>query len=351
MDYSVNGLDESVEILLNTLLRVRQGENLLVYLDKESDCHVSNAIQAHAEAKGVRTKILTLNSDLPVDDQSRQLVEEIKQGDFQVICELSEQCFYLTDSWRVAKKCGARTFSLAGLDEASFIRCVGQVNHETMIQFGHSLQQILRKSRHIRIFTENGTDIRMQFKLNPFKRLIARFPNGPWASILPPTGILDDKTHSTFLGGQLSFRGNPSTISGTAVIDGYLWPPAEIGRLDQPIIVKITKGKVVDICGCPLKSKSLARWFEGQPIPVEHFCIGFNPGAKLSGKILEAERVFGSISIGMGKGLLHVDGVIKKPSIQANKNVIEENGSFVSERLLSLEKRLLRNEPDCPLEM
>ena len=103
MDYSVNGLDESVEILLNTLLRVRQGENLLVYLDKESDCHVSNDIQAHAETKGVRTKILTLNSDLPLDDQSRQLVEEIKQGDFHVICELSEQYFYRTDSWRVTK--------------------------------------------------------------------------------------------------------------------------------------------------------------------------------------------------------------------------------------------------------
>lgn len=45
----------------------------------------------------------------------------------------------------------------------------------------------------------------------------------------------------------------------------------------------------------------LNRWFEGQTKEIQHFCFGFNPGAKLSGKIMGAERVFGYISIGIGK--------------------------------------------------
>ena len=59
---------------------------------------------------------------------------------------------------------------------------------------------------------------------------------------------------------------------------------------------------------------------------------------------MEAERVFGCIAIGIGKYPVHTDGVIKNHSIEVDKQVIEENGSFVPEELLSLEGELLRNK-------
>ena len=348
MDHSEIELGESVELFLTRLLRLRQRQNLLIYLDGGSDYRLASIIQAHAQKRAGRVEILHLDSGLPLADQVRQLNQKVKRGSFHAICELSEQYFYLTSAWKIACMLGARVFSLAGLDTASFIRCVGKANNERMFQFGMVLKRVLQKSRHLRITTQHGTDIRMQLGLYPLHRLAAAFRRGPRPFILSPSGVLGGKMRATFLGGQLAFRGIPATIEGIAVIDGYLWPPAEIGLLERPIILKIEGGIVVDISGCSAKSKILARRFDGQVLQVEHFCIGFNPGARLSGKILEAERVFGCISVGLGKGLLHTDGVMTSCSMQVDQTIIEQNGSFICEELLSLKPQLLRNDQQIP---
>jgi len=145
------------------------------------------------------------------------------------------------------------------------------------------------------------------------------------------------------MGGQLAFQGIPETIEGTAVIDGYLWPPNEIGHIDVPIVLKIKKGIVIKINGCPLKSKILNRWLEGKDKEIQHFCIGFNPGAELSGKLMEAERVFGHIAIGIGKYPFHTDGIAKNPSILSNDEIIEQDGSFIHKELSVLERELIQN--------
>jgi len=107
--------------------------------------------------------------------------------------------------------------------------------------------------------------------------------------------------------------------------------------------LKIKKGNVVEINGCPHKSKILNKWFDGEPREIIHFLFGFNPGAKMSGKIMEAERVFGSISIGIGDYPFHTDGVIKNPSIILDDEVIEQDGSFIHEELTILERDLIKN--------
>jgi leucyl aminopeptidase (aminopeptidase T) len=69
--------------------------------------------------------------------------------------------------------------------------------------------------------------------------------------------------------------------------------------------------------------------------------MGFNPGAKLDGKILEAERVFGCLSVGIGRSPFHTDGVIKKPSIIVDHITIDRNGFFTDKKLSGLEQRML----------
>lgn len=107
--------------------------------------------------------------------------------------------------------------------------------------------------------------------------------------------------------------------------------------------MKIEKGNVTGINGHPKKSEILNQWFLGRTRDILHFCIGFNPGAELSGKILEAERVFGCISIGIGEYPFHTDGIIKSPSIVLNKEIIERNGSFIHKELMTLEKGIMNS--------
>lgn len=108
--------------------------------------------------------------------------------------------------------------------------------------------------------------------------------------------------------------------------------------------MRIKNGSIVAIEGCPVKSKMLEQWFGQEPKTIQHFCIGFNPGATLSGKILEAERAWGAISIGVARYPSHSDGVIKSPTILADDEPIEQEGVFIHKDLCVLGKSLISGQ-------
>jgi leucyl aminopeptidase (aminopeptidase T) len=163
----------------------------------------------------------------------------------------------------------------------------------------------------------------------------------PYAYVTPPSGKLSRDVPATFLGGQIAFNGIPETIEGTAVIDAYIWPPREIGHIDEPINLKIEKGRVTEVSGNSSKSRIFSGWLNGKRNEIQHFCIGFHPNAALTGTLVEVERVFGCISVGIGEYPFHTDGVMMNPTLQLNKKTIEKDGSFIHKDLTVLEKRLM----------
>lgn len=336
-----NDLRKAAFVFIKELLHLKQGEKLLIYVDQRSDYPTVEIIQESAQQMGGVTEIFTLNSNLKLPDMAQELTDKIEKGAFDIVCELSEQSIYQTLVWERALQLGSRIYSLGGMDSNAFIRCVGEVNHNLMFQFGLTLRGTLEQADALQIITKEGTNIKLRMNTNLISRFISKLKRKQGSCIWYPSGILTEDIKYSFLGGQLSFQGIAETIEGMAVIDGYLWPPKEIGRLDTPITLKIKKGRVIEIGGCPVKSKVLNRWFGQEPKELQHFCIGFNPGATLSGKLMEAERVFGCISIGIGKYPFHMDGVIKNPSVLLDDKFIEQEGSFINEELSVLERKLI----------
>jgi leucyl aminopeptidase (aminopeptidase T) len=358
-------IEYAASVFVEQLLPLRAGENLLLYLDTTDDERVAQAIQNQANKKGAQTEILRLDAASDGASMSRQIAAKVRSGNYQAVCELSAaEYFYLGPAWQAVREKKARVYSIAGLDACAFVRCVGKVDHRAMIEFGTALKSRLIDSRRLRITSASGTDFQMELGLKQSlpkraarkilrglrrglrkvaPQLEKRWRAAPGAYIYEPCGLLRDERES-FLGGQLSFRGVPGTIDGTAVIDGYLWPPPEIGLLDRPIILKFEEGALADIGGCPVKSKMLARRLQGPPIHLEHLSVGFNPGARWSGKLLEIERIFGALTFGFGQKLLHTDGVIRRPSMIADETTIEEEGSFVAPELQALQQALMVRE-------
>jgi leucyl aminopeptidase (aminopeptidase T) len=162
----------------------------------------------------------------------------------------------------------------------------------------------------------------------------------PYAYVTRPSGKLSSDVPATFLGGQIAFNGIPETIEGTAVIDAYIWPPREMGHIDKPISLKIEKGRVTKVSGNSSKVKIFSGWLHEKKNAIQHFCIGFHPGARLTGSLVEVERVFGCISIGIGEYPFHTDGVMMNPTLLLNEKIIERDGSFIHKDLAVLESRL-----------
>jgi len=338
-------MKDAASVFTNQLLNLKRGEKLLVYVDDGSDESVAKVIVDSAREIGAVTELLELNSELKLPDMVHQLTSKIEAGTYHVIAELSEQYFYLTPAWKRALQLGCRLYSLQGMNSDSFIDTVGKVDHNLMFQFGWTLRDILKKASFIQITAKNGTDIKFQMNTNLVYRIISKIRGKLASYVYYPSGILNQRIKSCFLGGQLGFLGVPETIEGTVVVDGYLWPPKEIGLIeDDPIILQIKNGHVTEITGCPVKKKILDQLFKEEPKSVQHFCIGFNPGAKLSGKLMETERVFGCFNIGIGEYPYHIDGIIENPSLLVNGEIIEQDGSFIHKKLAPQVKELFHDK-------
>ena len=153
------------------------------------------------------------------------------------------------------------------------------------------------------------------------------------------------------LGGQGHFSGQNNTVNGTIVFDGAIWPPSEVGALNEPIELKVRDG-VVEVVSDHPEARIVKNWFAhfNDPLSyvITHISTGYNPGVKrITGDIVEDERVFGCVEIGIGRGTSvlpnyrgHTDGIILHPSIWVDGKLIEKDGVFVEPTLKKLAEGL-----------
>jgi 2,5-dihydroxypyridine 5,6-dioxygenase len=339
-DKQLIDLKDATDFFIKDILLVKKGEKVLVYSEDAKQRRLINSIIESINEAGSEGKAEFLNSEKGIQSMAEELLAIIRQSKYNVICELSDHYFYQTVAWSEALKKGSRLYSVGGLDSDAFIRCIGKVNHEKLYQFGTELRRILMQSRNIRIVSNEGTDIKIQMQNNAPYRLLSKFLRKQTSYVAFPSGFFKNGIRSTFMGGQLGFQGIIDTIEGRAIIDGYLWPPEEIGEISEPITLEIRKGMVTKIDSRSYISELLDNWFNGTKKEVLHICIGFNPGATLSGKVMEAERVMGIVCFGFAKYPFHVDAIIKHPTVIVDGQVILKDGSFLAEKLALFKEKL-----------
>lgn len=154
-----------------------------------------------------------------------------------------------------------------------------------------------------------------------------------------PSGDLQ-RGRYTFSPGQICFLGVPASIKGIAIIDGYIWPPPELGVLTESVVIHIKGGEVIEISGSRHESNLLRAWLKGRANDLKHFGLGFSPRAQMTGTLGEAERVFGAVTLGMGEYPFHTDAIMTQPTIIIDGRIIEKDGIFVEKDLANMKKRL-----------
>jgi len=292
---------EAARYLVRHLLNVRSERSMLLYGDEQSDPDALNSIDSAASAFGMRVDRLQLDPGCGQAEQSRQIETALQSRDYDVLCEASGQYFYNTPSWRLAHSKRIRTFGLGPLDCASLVDCVGRVDHHKVFFLAERIAQQIRNCGYLHIADRNGTELSVRFRRPLSNQILSRLRiSQPRYSVVhQPTGFLSSAVNATFLGGQLSFLGYLPGTNGKLVIDGFLWPPKELGPLQEPVVLEIRHGTISRISG-----GSEARLFaERQPASerqLEHICIGLNPGASLHKSLMEAERAFGACNFGFG---------------------------------------------------
>jgi len=314
--------------LLEEIMMVRPGEDVAITVDTAGDWRAAMATAQAAYALGARPSLLLYQTQCEAQmEPPGPVAGAVARADVWI--EYAIAYILYTEARRSATRAGCRYACLAGIDVDALVRLIGRVDYARLLALGDELVRLIRGAREIRITSAQGTD------------LVGRLAG----EVSQSGGLAKERGATVMVGGQVGHLPAEDSLHGRIVVDGEIWPPAEIGILREPVQLTIEKGSIREVRGGAAAAafrQWLANWNDPNMYRMAHYAYGFNPGAaKLSGRIVEDERVFGAITFGFGAtsdrpAPTHSDCIVLRPSIFLDGVEIERDGKYVHPRLVDL---------------
>ncbi|HSQ28167.1 MAG TPA: hypothetical protein VLM80_13675 [Anaerolineales bacterium] len=340
-------LTKAAYLMATEMFRLQPGETFVITADTQSDMRVVNAVAAAAHTVSAKPMVITLAAPLGVGKAAdpmlpvEALTGALKEADAWV--EFNEQWLLYSTPFETAmahnKK--LRYMCLVGMSVDMMVRLIGRIDSPLLSEFLKKVSAMTQQTREMRITTPAGNDL--SFKLLPEERIVS-CDDG-----------LADTPGMHFLAGQISFIPDFDSINGRMVFDGTISPPC--GFLKEPVILDVEKGRVTHISGSS-QAHELRAWLDSFEDPnmyrLAHGCYGFNPGAKLTGNVLEDERIWGCTEWGMGylsvmdappdgiQAKSHMDGICLNSSVWLDGVQLTEDGVVVHPELKAMADKLTK---------
>ena len=337
-------IGKAADILCRELFKLKSGETFAITADTESDPRVVEAVARAAFAVGAKPMVIWLASPLGVGKAAdpmlpvKALSAALKESDAWV--EFNNQWLLYSTPYEIATRENEnlRYLCLVGMNPDMMTRCLGRVDYPNLKVFQETIRDMTKKARHMKLTTPAGTNV--------------EFDNDPTRPMICEVGYADTPG-SHMLSGQIGWSPIFETINGIIAFDGSIVPP--VGLVKEPVKLHIQKGKIVKIEGGK-DAVDYEAWLRSFNDPnmfnMAHVCYGFNPGAKLTGNILEDERVWGCTEWGVGyvgpmlappKGIpaaSHSDGICLNTSVWLDGVQITDKGKIVHKGLAEIAKKL-----------
>jgi leucyl aminopeptidase (aminopeptidase T) len=321
MELNKKLLDASNKALFD-YLGLSEDETLLVLTDEKLQ-NIGRHLQEAAQGKCQEVFYLEMKSRETNGQEPPIQVTEMMKGVDVVIAPLYRSITH-TDARRLASRLGVRVATMPNISEETMIRCLS-AKASKIIDTTELIAGKMKGVETIRVTTKKGTDVTMPVH---------------GRKIISSTGVLKKIGESGNLpSGEVFLAPVEGETFGTVVFDGSF---AGIGLLKDDITVNIAKGYATSIEGGE-QAKQLEEMLNKAGLDafaVGEFGIGTNYKAKLSGTILEDEKVFGTIHIAFGNNVTmggniriasHLDGLVKKPTVYFDDEMIMDKGKLVIE--------------------
>lgn len=321
------------------VMLVKPGENVVVTADTATDMRVVRATAEAVYAAGAHPVLIVYETrPRPLMEPPRPVAEAVRVADVWI--EFTLQYILYSSAHRAAIDAGCRYTCVPAMDVDMLLRTIGWVDFPKMLALGEKLTEVFSGTDKITMKSDAGTDITGTMKGRRVKH----------------QGKLADKKGETVtLAGQVTFMPIEESLNGTIVFDGSIWPPDEIGMLREPVTLTVEEGVIRKIDGgreARLMENFLRSLNDPNMFCLAHYSLGLNPGVrKLTGRIVEDERLFGCITIGMGsqgpnhggKGIRaagHVDGIVTRPTFILDGKTVEQDGKYTHPGLAAICKDL-----------
>jgi len=340
MDFQDLELAKAADVIARDLLVLKPGEDCVIVADSEADRRVVEATARAGHTLGADITIVWYKAPPEFGEKAvipRSAAAAMSNTD--VVIEFGGMPVLYSKTWEQFMATGkVRYLCLAGMDVGMAVRTIANVDFPLAMQLGDKLAELTRKAREMRITTPAGMDLNQKLD-----------PNRP----VDHDSGKAETPGAYFLGGQISWVPVEEETHGTMIFDGSVGPPLDIGILSAPIELTIEAGCITGIKGdrqAKAWEKWMASWDDPNMYKISHGCYGANPGAKLTGNMLEDERLFGSVEFGFGyqpalwggwgghgnPAKSHTDGLCLNPSVWLDGEQIEDDGKYIHPELVEI---------------
>jgi|SRR3989338_3596530 len=307
-------------IALKKCLGLKKDESFLVVTDGKLFDIGKEFLEA---AKRITKKTKLIKIQIPKvhgTEPSKEAANEMLNYDAEIL--ITTKSLSHTNARINACKSGARIVTMPGITKEILERAI-DIDYSKLMKVHERLGGIIDKGKRVKITTELETSLNFSIDgRKAFGRDSGLFTKkGSFGNL--PTG-------------EIFVAPVEGTANGVYAVDASF---ASIGKLKKPINVFVEDGNAVKIEGC--KAKELEKMLDSVgkgARNIAEFGIGTNEKAKITGNILEDEKAIGTCHVALGNNIgfggkvnvqLHLDGIIKNPTITVDNKKILDNGKFV----------------------
>ena len=331
-------LQKAADTLIKDVFQVKPGETVVLTCDSLSCMNVVNAVASSAHAADALPMIIKFpapdgvgqaaDPKLPVEP----LTGAVSNCDVWI--EFNQKwLLYSTPYQRaISTNKKLRYMCLVEYTEDVMIRTMTGIDTVRLTAFMNRVAELNRAAKHIRMTTPGGTDV----SFDTDDRHVVSVDAGDAS-----------KSGVYMMMGQLNVVPRYGSVNGTIVFDGTVTPP--FGRTpDQPIRLTVKDSVITKIEGgsdAAAYEKWLRAFNDPGMLKMAHVAYGFNPGARLSGNVVEDERVWGVTEWGIGyvsptvggpegqAAVSHTDGICLDTSVWLDGVQIMDKGKMTDPEL------------------
>ena len=314
-------LDTASQIAIRDCMGAKKNEKILVITDEQKR-EIGLSLHENAIRLGYFSLLVEMKSGKINGEEPPAQIAELMQKFDVVFCPTAKSLTH-TDARRSASAKGVRIATFPGITKDVMIRGMN-ADYKAISKRTIKLQKILEKGKEIRVTAQAGTDI--SFKIAGRK-------------IIPSKGLFHAKGESGNLPtGETFLAPVEGTSNGVFVVDGSM---AGLGLIQNANIrIEVKDGYATKISGGNVakKLKTMLDKAGKEARNIAEFGIGTNDSAKLSGVLLEDEKVMGTIHIALGNNVsmggsvnvpIHLDGVVKKPTVWMDGKMLMKDGKLL----------------------
>jgi leucyl aminopeptidase (aminopeptidase T) len=313
----MSDLDRAVRAVVRDCLGVSEGEEVLVVANPATQQLGERLREEAVGAGGDAVMALISERGSHAAEPPGTVADAMAAAD--VILAPTVQSLSHTAARKRASEAGARCATLPGVTEEMLAR-VMSADMEGLRRKGRAVAEALDAASEAKISCPNGTGLSLD--------LTGR-------KAIPDAGELTARGAFGNLPCGEGFI-SPAGGSGTLVIDGSL---AGIGQADEPVELVVEGGHLTSARGGQgMAFMELLTAHGEDGTNIAELGIGTNEKAKLTGNILEDEKILGTCHVAFGASAaiggnvqvpVHLDCVVMKPTVELDGEAIVRDGELL----------------------